>query len=206
MSVFCRWRDEGLVWLPERGVGYLPVTEAPYDADYWRKYEGYAATELGKALTKARVRLVRQWAPLRSVCDVGIGCGQFVEALDGACGYDVNPVGVEWLVNQGRWLDPRHNPVDVLTFWDVLEHIPDPAPMLANAREWVFVSLPIVPGDGPPNVTWKHYRPDEHCWYFTRDGLIGFMRAHGFACVEHNTMESLLGREDSHTFVFRRCG
>ena len=190
--------------MPERGVGYLPVAESPYDADYWRKYEGYAATEMGRAITRARGDLLCRWAPNATVCDVGIGCGAFVESMD-CRGYDVNPVGVEWLVNSGRWLDPRHTAVDALTFWDALEHIPDPAPMLANAREWVFVSLPIVPGSGPPPPDWRHLRRDEHCWYFTRDGLIGFMREHGFRCVEHNTMESLLGREDSHTFVFERC-
>lgn len=203
-DVMRRWMDDGMVWLPEKGVGYLKVVEAPYDADYFAKYERYAESEMGRAITRARVDLVRRHLNIGTVCDVGIGCGDFVKAM-GCFGYDINPVGEEWLVNSGRWLDPWHNPVDALTFWDCLEHIENPAPLLANARHWVFLSIPIVPGDGPPPKGWKHTRPDEHCLYFTRDGLIRFMAEHGFVCVEHSTAESLIGREDVGSFAFRRA-
>lgn len=202
--VFQRWQSEELVWIPSRGMGWLNVTEAPYDADYFAKYQRYAETPMGRALTAARVALVRRWALNARVCDVGIGCGAFVAEM-GCVGFDVNPAGVVWLKDRRAWCNPWEQPVDALTFWDVLEHIPDPASLLANARGWVFVSLPVVPGEGPPPRDWKHLRRDEHCLYFTRDGLIGFMGEHGFECVEHNTEESLIGREDIHSFAFRRC-
>ncbi|HEX6924345.1 MAG TPA: methyltransferase domain-containing protein [Longimicrobiaceae bacterium] len=202
-AVFQRWASEGLVWLPERGVGFLRVTEAPYDAEYFAKYERYAETPMGRAITKARLDLVRRHTKTRILCDVGIGCGAFAEAAD-CCGYDINPVGEAWLRKNGRWLNPYETRVDAVTMWDTLEHIADPAPLLANVRRWVFVSLPIVPGDGPPPLDWKHLRRDEHTLYFTRDGLIRFMDAHGFACVEHSTAESLLGREDIGSFAFKR--
>lgn len=205
-AVFQRWASEGLVWLPERGMGWLNVTESPYDAAYFDKYREYAETEMGRAITAARVALVRRHAPdARTVVDVGIGCGAFVEAAD-CYGYDVNPAGQEWLITRGSWLNPYHNPVDAVTMWDVLEHIEEPERLLETVREWVFVSLPIVPGDGPPPLDWRHLRRDEHCLYFTRDGLIAFMAEHGFRCVEHGTPESLLGREDIGTFAFRRVG
>jgi hypothetical protein len=113
-------------------------------------------------------------------------------------------VAVVWLKDRHLYRDPREQPVHGLTFWDVIEHIPNPEAMLENARRFVFVSLPVVPGDGPPPAGWKHLRRDEHCWYFTRRGFIEWVEAHGFECVEHNTMESLLGRDDIGTFVFRR--
>lgn len=202
-AVIRRWRDEGLTWLPERGVGFLPVTEAPYDAAYFDKYRTYAETPMGRALNDARVALVQKHAPGVQLVDVGIGCGAFVEAM-GCYGYDVNPAGVEWLVVEGRWLDPYHNTVDAVSMWDVLEHIAEPEHLLSHVREWVFCSLPIVPGDGPPPLDWKHLRRDEHCLYFTRDGLIAWMAEHGFAVVEHNTAESVIGREDIGSFAFRR--
>jgi hypothetical protein len=34
-------------------------------------------------------------------------------------------------------------PVDVACFWDSLEHIHNPTPLLQNVRRWVFTSLPI---------------------------------------------------------------
>ncbi len=203
-TLFREWCGTELVWIPSRGIGWLTVTEAPYDAAYFQRYEEYAGTPMGAALTDARGALVRRWAPNARICDVGIGCGAFVAEM-GCVGFDVNPAGVTWLKNRRAWYDPWKQPVDALTFWDVLEHIPNPAPLLSNAREWVFCSIPIVPGDGPPTKDWKHIRPTEHCLYFTRNGLIGFMREHGFECVEHNTEESLIGREDIHSFAFRRC-
>jgi hypothetical protein len=205
-----------VIWDSARGIGYLPVTEQPYDADYFAKYEAYAATEMGRAITQARVELVRRHVSWEtSLVDVGIGCGAFVDAVeDGglaygfgfALGYDINPVGVAWLEKRFAFRDPRSEPVDALTFWDSLEHITNAAEFIASAREWVFCSLPIVPGDGPPRADWKHYRPDEHCWYWTRMGLVRWMADHGFRCVECNLMESDLGREDIETFAFRRVG
>lgn len=206
--LFEEWAAEGLVWLPERGMGRLHVREAPYDEDYFAKYQGYAETEMGRAITAARVDLVLRHAGANAgIVDVGIGCGDFLAAWAGrAQGYDVNPAGVDWLRERGLFRDPRKAGADVLTFWDALEHLPDPRPFLDAARRWVFVSIPIVPGDGPPSLGWKHLRRDEHCWYFTRRGLIGWMGQQGFRCLECTATETLVGREDVETFAFHREG
>lgn len=203
-AVFEAWAEESLVWLPEKGMGRLRVTEAPYDASYFGKYQGYAATEQGRQITAARVELVRRRTK-NHVIDIGIGCGDFITTRNGwTWGYDVNPAGIEWLQRWGLWRDPYKEPTDAITLWDTLEHIPNPSALLDNVRTWVFVSLPIVPGDGPPPLDWKHLRRDEHVWYWTQQGFVRWMDAHGFKCVEHSRMEETLGREDIGTFVFRR--
>lgn len=202
-EIFTRWREEGLVWLPERGMGRYPVTEQPYDEGYFEKYREYANTELGRELTAARVSLVNAYTD-GEVVDVGIGCGQFVETRGGQTwGYDINPAGVQWLTDRGLWRNPRERKAEALTFWDVLEHIPDPGPILANAGNWVFVSLPIFTGIDHV-LRSKHFRKDEHCWYWTRDGLIQWMMERGFTNRYRSEMESELGREDIETFVFER--
>lgn len=207
--VFEAWLEEELVWLPERGMGYFPVRTGtkPYDAKYFDKYTGYRDLPTFEALNRARCELVARHAgQYTTVCDVGIGDGAFIEArgIRWTLGYDVNPKGVDWLKTNGAWCDPYARPVEAVSFWDCLEHIHDPAPLLANVEGWVFVSLPIVPGDGPPPKGWKHFRPDEHCWYFTRKGFIAWMREHGFECVEVNANETIAGREDVEAFAFRR--
>lgn len=208
--VFLAKARTAFVWLPACGMGWLPVADAPYDADYFAKYEGYADTELGREITTARRDLVLRYCNRAdTLCDVGIGCGDFLETIRHALesrGFDINPAAVNWLNARFLLASPYVQQFDALTFWDALEHIPDVYRMIENARRWVFCSLPIVQGDGPPTPDWRHYRTDEHCWYFTRAGLVAWMDAQGFDCDEVNSQETLLGRLDIETFVFRRRG
>lgn len=206
---FWSWSARSLVWLPEHGIGYLPVEANPYDDDYFRKYCEYAETEMGREITRGRVELVRRHIHRSDgIIDVGIGCGSFIEAarLAGlnACGTDVSRLGLEWLEVRGLRRDPMRTPADVLTFWDSIEHIPTAAELLTRTRSFVFVSLPIVPGDGPPPLDWKHLRRDEHCWYWTRAGLIAWMAAQRFELLEETDFEVRAGRVDVGTFAFRR--
>lgn len=212
---FRTWANEGLVWLPERGVGFYPVREEdePYrnaDAEaYWNKYAEYSRTPLGEALTAARVELVRSWT-LAPVIDIGIGCGSFIEAMYAggatAYGHDVNPVAIEWLAQRGLWRDPWDEgmSVEAVSLWDVLEHLSDPGALVGRVRCYVFTSLPIFTS-GEDVLRSKHFRRDEHRWYWTVDGLIRWMAHHGFECVEHDGRETKLGRESIGTFAFRRA-
>ncbi len=208
MSVWERWVADGLVWLPEHGMGMYPVRAPRYDGEYWAKYAEYATTPLGRALNDLRLRLLERYAPTGSVLDVGIGCGQYLQALRGAgraaFGYDVNPVAIAWLQERGWWVDAYVAECRVATFWDSLEHIPDAERMLARVGEWVLVSLPVFT-DARHVVASRHFRKDEHVYYWTRLGLIRWMAEQGWRAVAHNTDESLQGREDIHTFVFQRA-
>jgi len=202
-SYFDSLAAKSLVWLPEFGVGYYPVTEAPYDAAYWEKYLAMDASATGERLTADRAEFVKDFSEKGlTVCDIGIGGGRFVREMD-AKGFDINPKAVGWLTTEGRWHDPYAAPVDVATFWDSLEHIHNPAPLLANVKRWAFMSVPIFE-DSAHILRSKHFRKDEHCWYFTRQGLMRFMRHHGFECVSVSFMEQNAGREDIESFAFQR--
>jgi hypothetical protein len=207
---FAKWASEGLIWLPEKGMGYYPVKESPYDQSYWDKYVEYAKTSMGSAITDARALLVDKYIPWDDiVVDVGIGCGSFIERRGQlqrggfTFGWDICPTGVEWLNQRELLWNPYTRSTPNICFWDAIEHIPDIDSMLDGVERYVFVTVPIFQ-DGAHILRSRHFRPTEHCWYWTRDGFIAWMREKGFICMEHNTMESLLGREDSHTFVFKR--
>lgn len=198
-----------LIWLHDLGIGYYPVKagDGAYDRAYWEKYRGYDQTRMGERLTQARVDLVKRHLKpghdgSRLLVDVGIGGGRFVDDMQ-CFGYDINPHAKDWLMRHGLYLNPWQGPVAALTFWDSLEHIHDPMPLLANAREFVFVSCPIFENAAHARRS-KHYRTDEHCWYFTWYGLVMFMKRAGFALIHDNLMEQDLGREDIGTFVFER--
>ena len=202
------WRNaqDGLMWLPDPGIGYLPrFTPEIYGTGYFARYQQMAETAMGEALTRARVDFVSSFyeGPL---VDFGIGAGQFVEAFPTPqCrGFDINPEAIDWLQRRHLWCDPWSEPVRALCFFDSLEHIPDPEPLLANVREWVFVSIPIVPDGEIPGPGWRHYRPGEHLLYVTRLGLLALMERFGFECVGRDDFETRLGRLDIETFAFRR--
>jgi hypothetical protein len=194
-------RQHELQWLPERGIGWYPVEESPYDSAYWERYRRMDETEIGRKLTESRIHWVMTFyrGPL---CDIGIGGGRFV-AEYGATGFDVNQDAATWLRVRRAWRNPYEEAVDAVSFWDSLEHIHDPSPLLRNVRSWVFMSLPVF--EGPEHVLRsKHFRKDEHCWYFTERGLVDFMREHGFELVGNSVMEQLAGREDIRSYAFHR--
>lgn len=201
-----RQLKNGVLWDDERGIGHMPGDgRRIYDAAYFEKYVGYARTPLGSALNAARLDFVaRHYSSSLPLVDIGIGCGQFVESRKNTFGYDVNPSAIRWLIDRGCWWDPWAYRPEAVSMWDSLEHMDDPAGFLARVNRYVFVSLPIF--DGPDHVLRsKHFRPDEHLWYFTYLGLVRFMQIQGFHLIDESDMETKLGREDIHTFTFRRA-
>lgn len=205
--------EHGLAWFQEAGFGYYEVRESdqPYDAHYFARFQAQANTPLGRRLMSHRCEIVwRHWRG--SVLDVGIGSGAFLEArrhqtAGVACaadaGFDVNPCGVQWLKAAGLWGDLYGRQWDVATFWDALEHIRRPDLALAQVERMAFVAIPTFRDVGHV-LTSKHFRRDEHFWYWTRDGFRRFAEANGFEVVDIVATETALGREDIETFVLRR--
>ena len=204
MKQFSSLVKNGLVWLPELGMGRYPVkrTGRPYDAEYFSRYQAMADTPMGRELTATRIKLVaRHYAgPL---LDVGIGAGQFVEARPNTRGYDVNPAGVDWLNQRGLWADLYEDRYPALSFWDSLEHIDRPDVAVGRAEKWVFVSVPIF-SCAEHVVRSRHFRRDEHIWYWTHDGLVAWFAEQGFELMESNGVETQLGREGIGSYAFAR--
>lgn len=201
---------ENLIWLPDHGMGYFPVKERdwPYNQDYFNKYTDYANTVLGQRITQCRIDFVNRYYD-GPILDIGIGCGDFVNKYGNgrfgmARGYDVNPAAVDWLKEQGKYQNPLRAPMSrALTFWDSLEHIEAPGVMVLRSIEWVFICTPIY-RDLEHVMTSKHFRSDEHYWYWTHKGLVTWMDAYGFDWQGFHMAESFLGREDIETFSFKR--
>ena len=196
-------RHGKFVWY-DIGVGWYPVSAGikPYDRAYFERYQRQANTDIGRALMQSRVDFVARHYD-GFLCDVGIGSGAFISLRGNACGYDVCPVAIEWLKKRNLLLDPYRIPMPAISLWDVLEHIPDFWRLLRNVEQWLFVSMPIFT-DARHALRSKHFRPDEHCWYYSRDGLVQMMRCLGFHLVEENDSETKLGREDIGSFAFKK--
>lgn len=192
-----------LHWDDKAGYGFHSAPPMEYTQDYFAHYQQMDDTRMGDALTDARVMLVDEHYHGEDLIDIGIGGGKFVCAMM-CSGFDVNPSAVKWLKEQGLYRDPYEKKVDVLTFWDALEHIPDPVAIVRQARKWIFVSMPIYT-DKEHCLASKHYKPGEHLHYWTHDGLVDWFAQQGFILMDHNAVESELGREGIFSYAFKRA-
>lgn len=197
------------LWSEELGYGWHTAPAMNYDSGYFAHYQKLDATPMGAALTKARVELVSKYIANSSpLVDIGIGGGRFVTDSRGM-GYDVCPDAVKWLKECGRFHDPYPSsehytrPVEAITCWDSLEHIPEPEKLLVRVREWLFVSMPIYK-DMADVLQSKHYKPGEHLHYWTLAGFIAWCERQGFEVQEVNHAEDELGREGITSFAFKR--
>ncbi len=190
-----------LVW-DERGWGFLePDVEFEYGEDYWKEFRTKDDTSMGRVLTAVRANLVRKWfveTRYSHALDVGIGGGAFVDEM-GCWGTDVNLKAREWL-RGSLWGGAS---VDVMTMWDVIEHLRDPREILRRALHLVFVSTPIY-GGAEDCMKSKHFKPGEHLWYFEDRGLKNLLGECGFTCVDQNRIEEDAGRTEIGTYVFKR--
>lgn len=199
-------RDGDLMLCRPHGVAYQADRDhvVAYDAPYYDKCAGYDGTPIGDALNRGRVEFVaRHFGPGR-VADVGIGSGQFIRSRPNTYGYDVNPVAIEWLKRSDLWAQPLQH-FGALTFWDVLEHCPDPGLYLdcVQLHGYLFASIPTFTDLARIRES-KHYRPGEHLYYWTADGFALWMHAHGFLLLEVSDFETRAGRESITSFAFKR--
>lgn len=190
--------DAGIAWQKDR------AHRVTYDAAYFDKCRGYEGAEIARKINAGRVELVDAYVGTTRVLDIGIGSGEFIAHRPRTCGFDVNPKAVDWLRRRGLFAS-RLEEFAAFTFWDVLEHVPDPGEYLDRVRlhGFVFASLPIFAALDRIRES-RHYRPGEHLQYFTRDGFETWMHCHGFMLLDRRTFEIDAGRDGIYSYAFKR--
>lgn len=221
-----RFAEHEIVWSGEDLAGYFDCEAyaaargidpaSVYDEDYFEKYRDLSGSPVAEALNDFRASIVleelgKRFTPdgRRSLLDVGIGDGAFLRRMDShkdllsTFGNDINPSGIAWLIERASYggLDPQT--WDIVTFWDSLEHFPDPRVPLASVKHLAIVSVPTFKDLEAAKAS-KHFRPLEHFWYWSLAGFTLFADAEGFDTTRIETTETDLGREGITTFVIRR--
>lgn len=205
--------DENHTWIHDMGlvIQHEPSIQ-PYDYGdaYFQNYRNYRYSPIARDLNDLRRSLCRD----ANVLDVGVGDLAFLDTLEAYnkrglfLGYDVNPIAIRELQRRNQWLDiftetiPEE--ITTITLWDTLEHIPDPHRYFAafGGRN-LIVSLPIF-RDFRELKTSKHFKPNEHLYYFTNWGLIRWLSTYGYQLEFVTSMESEIGRDGILTFRFTR--
>lgn len=191
-------------WDINYGIGFLNILPRAYDEDYFKKYVGYENTATGRKITERRIAFVDKWHGGKML-DVGVGSGHFCRSRKDTFGYDINPVAIEILKSHGIYADIKDNVFQAYSFFDSFEHIKNHDEMLLSMEKdtFVFMSIPIFT-DMTHVLKSKHFRIDEHYWYFTSTGLLKYMTMRGFCCVDIDNFEIKCGREDILSFAFRK--
>ena len=211
---------------------YVPDSQATYageDAVFFREgNERYYLDESNVLSCRKRLEWIRRHCPSGGrLLDAGAGFGHFLsvarEQFD-CRGFDVSPAAVEWskrnfqVDNRVASVEalPADGGFDVVTCWDVLEHVPDPRSALhalhalVQPGGFLFLSTPDA-GSLCARLMgryWHYVNPSQHITLFSRPNLSTLLRESGFVPVEIVT----LGHYYRVQYVFdrllqiHRCG
>ncbi|HEY4121800.1 MAG TPA: class I SAM-dependent methyltransferase [Byssovorax sp.] len=187
---------------------FLPTTPAQQveiERAYGHDYEGYAADAFfGRAVREeVAAHLVPRVPPPARVLDVGSGAGEFLLAAR-AAGYDARGVDVSdaaAAIARSRGVPAESadflthdfgGTFDVISMWDVVEHLREPSAFLSRARELLSprgVLLLKVPGfrgraflaiGAAPRLAQTILGAPAHIQYFCRQSLEALLDRTGF--------------------------
>lgn len=227
----------GLVYVTPRLVGQALIDV--YDASYWNsqnpKQRGYADYARESALYlktfKKRMALVQRLLPARGrILDVGCAAGYFLRIAQ-SHGHDVHGVELSAAIaveaTQALGADRVHvgtladamtkkdyarGSFDLVTLWDVIEHIPEPQDVLRQIRTL------IKPGGKllleTQNVAsrwarllgrrWHHYKHDEHLYHFDPKTITRLLDECGYRVRQLGS--AYAGKYVSFAFLAERAG
>lgn len=198
--------DGDLALCREHGVAFQKDMSqlVCYDAEYYDRCKSYEDQEIALKINAGRIALVAKFLGQNRIADIGIGSGEFIKKRPNTFGRDVNPVAIEWLKRNDLWAE-RLDEFAGYTFWDVIEHVPQPDVYFRHIglHSYLFTSIPIFTDIGAIRQS-KHYRPNEHLYYFTEPGFVAWMTAHGFMHLDTQDFETAAGRESILSFAFKR--
>ncbi len=210
-----------------------------YDEGYWKsqnpKVRGYADYAREAALYlktfHKRMGLVRRWAAPRSrVLDVGCAAGYFLRVMRDQ-GHDVHGVELSSAIAKEAVAALGSDRVhigtldeavaamnyakasfDLVSLWDVIEHIPDPQAVLRAIRALMKPGARLLLETqnvesrwarllGP---RWHHYKHHEHLYHFSPVTIRRLLADCGFRTLEIGA--AYAGKYVSFAFLAERAG
>jgi len=200
------YTKNNFIWIPKKEIGYYPIEHQK--RDYFDIYLKLEDTTIGKKINEFRINLVNRYCN-GFVLDVGIGSGIFLRKRKKCIGYDIDSKAIKYLKENDMYFDIyAHNfnnkNIIGVTFFDSFEHLKTHDIILDKIqKQTIFISIPIFSGlDDILNS--KHFKPNEHYWYFTKTGFINYMKHKKFKICEIRDDEIKLGRDNILTFVLRK--
>ena len=179
------------------------------DATLGRTYAGlqdqrYDAEDANRsAVAQAHLRFVQKHVATGRLLDLGCATGTFVRAATEAGWHATGLDASSWSLARARERCPSaefrqgliedavfpDGGFDVITMWDTLEHVPDPAAVFARVRPWLkpggwlFLNLPNS-DSLVARALGRHWvlLLREHLWYFSPTTIAALLARVGFRC------------------------
>lgn len=173
-----------------------------YDAEYSAVYDTEAYKKHNDILQAMRLGFVMaaHGRPVKTLMECGYGNGAFItfakQQVPVVYGHDVTGVPLE-----GVYIVPELIKADVLTLWDVLEHIPDLDFLRDVPYQTICLSLPychfLTEGKAWFDEHYIHRKPDEHIRHFNEHSLRAMMDHYGWRTVAISGHEDIV-RKSTH--------
>jgi len=140
-----------------------------------------------------------------SVLDIGYGSGEFLDVakniIPNCFGSDITgiqpPKGVKFIS------DFTSIGVEVVTFFDVLEHFEDPIKIIESLHcRYVAISVPHCHYHSDEWFqNWKHRKPNEHLHHFNQSSLTAIMEECGFSALLHCNIEDTIRKDQPQNIL-----
>lgn len=189
---------DNYVKLPNGVIKQVHVNKVTYDYTYSNKYNSYG--EKGNYLSYLRYGVllgVLQEQP-KSLVDVGYGNGDFLQACKGTVpeliGCDISdyppPDGCMKISSLDEIKD---KPVDVVCFFDSLEHFDSIDFVKDLNTKYVYISVPWCHYTSDEWFkNWYHRRENEHIYHFNKEALLQFFDDCGYDCLYTGSHEDII--------------
>lgn len=185
---------------------------ATYDTDAYRR-----GNEILQALRYGFATAVHDRS-IYSITDIGYGNGAFMHFAKQhsryVTGYDVTGIEVDGcatykMQDHHRMASTMHE-VDVITFFDCLEHIPDISFLSNLPCETLIVSLPYChmrqQGQSWFDTMYKHRKPNEHVWHFDYTALVNTLKQYGWSLKSVSGIEDIVRKSEHGLQNILTCG
>lgn len=186
---------QNYIRLPNGVIKQIDYNKIQYNYSYSDKYNSYG--EKGKNLSHLRlgVLLGALGSAPTSIVDVGYGNGDFLsvctKSIPNVYGCDLSDYPVPDRCTKIDLNDIRS--VDVVCFFDSLEHFDDISFISNLDTKYIFISVPwchYVSHEWFKN--WYHRRENEHLYHFNDESLKNFFNESGYDCIYSSSFEDIV--------------
>lgn len=182
---------------------------SPSGYNYTLEYAARQGTTIEMAYLRLGVLLTAlgfDYVAAAKVLEVGPGNGTLLNVLkkhcDEAFGFDVAPTEFSTISRTAA----TSTPWDLLVACDVIEHFRNVDDLFQYKFEHALITVPCLPDDLSEMANWRHFKPDEHLWYFTKTSFWNWITARGYDVIfcdsPEDTIRTRWNKEKPNTITF----